>query len=55
MVVCVDVFSKLIVAEAIGNKLSSTIAQFFHKNVICVYGCPQAVRCDNGREFLGHF
>jgi Integrase core domain len=40
MVVCVDVFSKFAVAEAIEDKTSATIANFFNRRIVCEFGCP---------------
>lgn len=54
-VVCVDVFSKFVVAKALPNKSSDTLAQFFYSHIICEYSVPVAVRCDNGTEFAGSF
>lgn len=55
MIVCIDMFSKFVVAEALPDKSSLTVAVFFHKYIICQFGCPRAVRSDNGTEFQGAF
>lgn len=35
MIVCIDMFSKFVVAEALPDKSSLTVAVFFHKHIIC--------------------
>lgn len=54
-VVCVDVFSKFVVASPLFDKSSDSLATFFYQKIICEFSVPRAVRCDNGREFLGSF
>ena len=54
-VVCVDVFSKFVVACPLLDKSSESLATFFYTRIICEFSVPRAVRCDNGREFLGSF
>lgn len=54
-IVCIDVFSKFVVAKALPDKSSAATASFFYDSIICEYGTPRALRCDNGKEFQGQF
>ncbi len=55
VVVAVDVFTKWVEAYPLKNKASSTVARWFHRDVVCRYGLPYLVRSDNGKEFAGEF
>ena len=40
---------------ALSNKTSATVASWFHREVVCRFGPPYAVRVDKGKEFEGAF
>ena len=49
--VAIDAFSKYIIASALPNRLSSTVAEFMFSKVICRISCPVICRTDHGSEF----
>jgi transposase InsO family protein len=51
LAICVESFSRWVVAAALPNRLSATVADFFHQRVILQFGAPVEVRSDNGSEF----
>lgn len=53
--VCVCTFSKFVVAKSLPDKTSASVARAFYEFVLCDFGVPQSVRCDNGLEFRGEF
>ena len=55
MVVCIDAFSKYIIAAPLPNRLSQTVADFFFSQVICRISCPVICRTDHGSEFMMDF
>ena len=50
-----DSFTKWPEAMALFERDSKTMAEFLHRDVVCRYGCPTAIRTDNGGEFMGFF
>ena len=54
-IVAIDVFSKYLVIAPLPNKEALTLVSWFYECIIYEYGCPLAVRTDQGTEFRGHF
>ena len=54
-VVAIDVFSKYLVITPLPNKEALTLASWFYECIVFEYGCPLAVRNNQGMEFQGHF
>ena len=55
VVVGVCVFSKWVELGVLPDRTSRCVAEWFYQEVICRFGCPAAVRTDQGREFMGEF
>ena len=55
VITAVDSFSKWPEAMALYERDSKTMSEFLHRDVVCRYGAPVAVRTDNGGEFMGFF
>lgn len=55
LIVCVDAFSKWVEIGTFDRLLSTSVMDWFHENIVCRYGVPVVVRCDNGKEFQGDF
>ena len=51
----IDCFTKWVVAAPLAVLPSTTVAQWFHREVVCCFGVPNAVRTDRGIEFRGQF
>lgn len=51
----IDSFSKFVIAKALPDQTSDTLAMFLHNSIICEYGVPRMICCDNGREFASRF
>ncbi|MGZ6453674.1 MAG: reverse transcriptase domain-containing protein [Bdellovibrio sp.] len=47
----IDVFSKFAFAIPIKNKKATTIASKLHKHVFSIFGAPERLHSDNGKEF----
>ncbi len=52
IVVAVDYFSKLVIANAIEDKTAITVARFLYEEVYTRFGTPEIQINDQGREFL---
>ena len=46
-----DVFTRYVTATPIRNKEAVTVAKALMDNYVCVYGCPEQIISDNGKEF----
>ena len=55
LITCIDGYTKWVIASPLPNKLSRTVAEWFHSQVICKIGCPGIVRTDQGTEFKFEF
>jgi hypothetical protein len=53
--VAVDSYSKTVVANALPDKSSHTVSDWFSKNILFTYGCPYEVQCDRGGEWAKEF
>ena len=51
LLVCTCEFSNWIVAIPIADEQASTIAEALYHKVICLYGTPKAIICDEGSAF----
>jgi hypothetical protein len=51
--VCVDAYSRYVVAFPMRSKKSCEFSHLMYKNLICIYGAPQMVNSDRGGEFTG--
>lgn len=51
LLVMVCAFSKWIEAVPLSTKASSTVADVFHREIVCRFGLPAVVRSDRGTEF----
>ena len=49
--VCVDAFSRYLVASPIRDKSAQSVAKVLVRDVIARFGCFQSLQTDNGREF----
>ena len=49
--VLVDNFSKSVLLGALPDRTSKTLATWFMREVIGIFGVPHIVKLDNGREF----
>ena len=55
IVTVVDVLTKWLGPATIPDKESTTIANFFVRDIISPHDTPQSVVCDNGQEFARAF
>ena len=53
--VCVDDFSKFVLLDALSDRSSATLKDWFLRSVLGPYGRPLQVRTDRGNEFAGAF
>lgn len=51
ILVAVDLFSKFAVIRAVRNAEAKNVTQFIKNDVICRFGCPEIVVCDNGKQY----
>ena len=51
LLVCTCEFSNWIIAVPSADEQASTIAEVLYHKVICLYGTPKAVICDEGSAF----
>ena len=47
----IDVFSRFTITVPIANKEPATIANAIFQHLICVFGVPESILTDQGREF----
>ena len=50
-----DDFTKFVICTEIPRLDSKSVRDIFIERILSVYGKPQRVRTDSGREFEGHF
>ena len=55
IVVLVDNFSKFVLLGALPNRTSKTLATWFMREVVGVFGVPHIIKSDNGSEFQSLF
>lgn len=55
LVVCVDVFTKWIEYGLLKDLSSKNVTSWVHRNIVCRFGSPFRIRCDNGSEYKGVF
>jgi hypothetical protein len=55
MIVAVDPFTKWVEAGPVPHLNSHETATWFHREIVCRYGLPAAVRTDRGTEYQGEF
>lgn len=53
VIVAIDAFSKFVELGAIPRKTSTYIRDFIVERILCRHGCPNIIRSDRGKEFLG--
>ena len=53
--VAVDSYTKTVVAEALPDKSANSVAQWFGRSILYMYGCPYEVQCDRGGEWAKEF
>ena len=46
-------FSKWIEAEAYKKVKESQVISFIKRNILCRFGMPSEIMCDNGSQFIG--
>lgn len=51
LLVAVDLFSKFAVIKAVRNSEAKAVTSFIKNEVICKFGCPQIIVCDNGKQY----
>ncbi|XP_017224963.1 uncharacterized protein LOC108201178 [Daucus carota subsp. sativus] len=52
MLVMTDYFSKWIEAEAFRQVTSKEVVSFIKRNILCKFGIPSEIICDNGSQFI---
>lgn len=55
IIVAVDPFSKWVEAGPLRDLRAGTVTEWVHEQIVCRYGTPAWVRCDQGTEFAGDF
>ena len=53
LLVVTDYFTKWIEAAAIAHIREVEVINFVWKNVVCRFGLPKDIICDNGSQFIG--
>lgn len=51
VIVAIEYFSRWIEAEAVARITSAAVQKFVWKNIICRFGIPKEIVCDNGKQF----
>nr|CAH67397.1 H0115B09.9 [Oryza sativa] len=51
VIVAIEYFSRWIEAEAVARITSASVQKFVWKNIICRFGIPKEIVCDNGKQF----
>jgi ribonuclease HI len=51
VIVAIEYFSRWIEAEAVARITSAAVQKFVWKNIICRFGIPKQIVCDNGKKF----
>jgi transposase InsO family protein/ribonuclease HI len=51
ILVITDAFSKYTVLAAIENKSADTVAEAFYEKYLCIFGAPEQICSDRGKEF----
>ncbi|MDP1136577.1 transposase family protein, partial [Klebsiella pneumoniae] len=54
MLALTDYFSKWIEAEAFRSVTEKEVISFIKRNIICRFGIPSQIVCDNGTQFVGN-
>ena len=52
MLAMTDYFSKWIEAEAFRQVTSKEVISFIKRNILCKFGIPSKILCDNGSQFI---
>ena len=55
VVVAVCNFTRWVEVGILANLTSADVAEWFHREIVCRYGLPVAVRSDKGTEYRGAF
>ena len=55
VVIAIDAWTKWVEYRIINPLDSRETSHFLHEDIICRYGVPAVVRCDQGKEFEGDF
>ena len=55
VVVAVCIFTRWVEVGILANLTSADVAEWFHREIVCRYGLPVAVRSDKGTEYRGAF
>lgn len=53
LLVVSDWFTKFVLLQPLRKATASSVARFLEEQVFLVYGVPQIIMCDNGRQFTG--
>ena len=53
LLVVTDYFTKWIEAAAVAQIREVEVINFVWKNIICRFGLPKDIICDNGSQFIG--
>lgn len=51
LLVTTDYFSKWVEVEAYASIKDKDVSKFIWKNIVCMFGVPQAIVADNGSQF----
>lgn len=51
VIVAIEYFSRWIEAEAVARITSAAVHKFVWKNIMCRFGIPREIVCDNGKQF----
>ncbi|XP_074318250.1 uncharacterized protein LOC141655050 [Silene latifolia] len=54
MLAMTDYFSKWIEAESFSQVTEAQVISFIKRNIICRFGIPSEIICDNGSQFIGN-
>ena len=55
VVIAIDAWTKWVEYRIINPLDSCKTSHFLHKDIICCYGVPAVIWCNQGKEFKGDF
>ena len=55
VVIAIDAWTKWVEYRIINPLDSRETSRFLHEDIICCYGVPAVIRCNQGKEFKGDF
>ena len=53
LLVATDYFTKWVEAVALSQVQEPQVIDFVWKHIVCRFGLPQEIVCDNGSQFIG--